>query len=557
MTSKIGWHVLAQWHEPSDLHKMVNAAAVKVVGSPSQVVPVLTTLRTLYPTKTLIARFIDWEGRAEQAERDNNMALASTLVYDAAAILTGILDNVWVETFRNEPAMTPFIGLWDAECVKAGRNSGQMVIAGNFSQGYPGVGRFANADNPNLWNNYLPALVEINRSGPQSALLGLHEYISGGHWQMGSDWSYDALRHNEIINTVLTPHGLGAVDILSSEDGFDAPDMAQAHINNEQAVEAYKALDGIDSSNSRLVARLKYTLDNGPDGTQGFAIRGGASSIFEQTVAWQATLPPGPTPPIPTPIPPTPTPDPVPVAAFVNGDFEAGTYIEPADTMGQRRIPNGWRNIGTKHRLEEEGHPTHVISGKSCRMIIEGAKADGIIYQQVAATSGQRYRFNVNVLATCTRVVDAPSEGVCQYQIGIDPFGQDSPSTNTFWGLPMSIMDKFMSPAVEVEAKASKITIFLKMITPEATKRYDTFWDKATLLVLAQPQPPNPQPGAGQYEITQPLNIRAGRGKATADIGDLARGSLITVSDVSGPDADGNTFGKLEGYVAVNLAKKV
>lgn len=306
MASKIGWHVIAQWAQQSDLQKMGNAAAVKVVGSPSQVVPILTTLRTLYPGKMLIARFIDWEARAEQAERENNLTLASTLVYDAANILTGALNDVWVETFRNEPAMTPFIGLWDAECVKAGRNSGQWVIGGNYSQGYPGVGRFANAANPNLWNNYLPALVEINRSGPQAALLGLHEYISGGHWQMGSDWSYDALRHNEIINTVLTPHGLNAVNIISTEDGFDAPDMAQVHINNEQAVEAYKALDGIDASNSRLVARLKYTLDNGPDGTAGFALRGGASSIFEQTIAWQATLPAQPDPPQPQPPNPQP-----------------------------------------------------------------------------------------------------------------------------------------------------------------------------------------------------------------------------------------------------------
>jgi len=318
MISKLGWHVIHQFADPGDMARLNHAAAIKIVGDAS-ISGRLNELAARYPSKMLIARRIDLEKTLT-----NPLDMVAHLNEYATDFN---LRQVWWETFHNEPAMTGDVAAWDAETLYQARARRLKMIAGNFSQGYPGVGRFVKADNPDLWKVYYPALREIHKSGAGWARLGMHNYIAGAALEPGEMWNATALRHDELYRAHLDPNGWGDIRVVSTEAGFDAPNRDEARLSPEQTIGAWKQLDALLMSDYRVVAHLLYTLNlaskQDPNNIP-FELHG---PIFEQVTAYQAGLMGGPSqPPIEVP-PPAPQPQPgmpgTPYRATLTRDLNA------------------------------------------------------------------------------------------------------------------------------------------------------------------------------------------------------------------------------------------
>ncbi len=336
--SKLFWHIIDQYADPSDLEKLDNCAGIKLVGDDSMWKHA-EWLSGRYPGKPIVMRFTNREG--DHRPRTPSDAVTFLNIYAD----TYGLRHVYFQTFRNMPAMIRETAEWDAEMLRLARAAGIRLVVGDFSMGYPGVGSFAKADNRDLWPAYYPALAELSKSGADRAWLGLQLYIGGAALEMGEAWLSLPLRYRELVATHLMLNRWGNIRIFGTEAGFDAPHMSQAHIGPEQAADTLIALDREWATDFNLVGAALYTLDKSSWAQKGFDMRG---TIFSRISAYQAGGP--------GVIVEAPRPAPKPYGTFTTsalnirtspqiaadnkvGQFPANTSVEVVETLG------GWARV--------------------------------------------------------------------------------------------------------------------------------------------------------------------------------------------------------------------
>lgn len=124
------------------------------------------------------------------------------------------------------------------------------------------------------------------------------------------------------------------------------------------------------------------------------------------------------------------------------------------------------------------------------------------VHQQVAVTSGTRYR-----LAAEARVTTTANE--FSVQVGIDPSGSANPA-NATWGTA-SYATAWTTVSVEANASASTITIFLRTVNHDSTTRpWWGIFDNVSLVAVgpsATNTPTNTQPGV---PTSTPTNTQPG-----------------------------------------------
>lgn len=293
--SKIWWHIIDNDAVPQDLEHLEHAVGFKVVGD-DNVWKRVQFLTARYPGKPIVVRLINHEGNARPQTPIEAIAFLDRY------ISTYNLRHVYFQTFRNMPAVVDAAD-WDAAMLRLARPLRIQLVTGDFPMGYPGVGRFAQPNNPDQFPRYYGAFKELSISGPELALFGWQLYMRGnGELKMGEDWLSLPLRYRELLKSHLVPSGWGNVGILGTEGGIDGPNMEQAHIGPEAAAEALIAVDGEWMKDSNLVGVALYTLDNSLEAQRGFNMRG---TLFNLIDAYQANLPAAPIVEVP-PIGPQP-----------------------------------------------------------------------------------------------------------------------------------------------------------------------------------------------------------------------------------------------------------
>ena len=98
------------------------------------------------------------------------------------------------------------------------------------------------------------------------------------------------------------------------------------------------------------------------------------------------------------------------------------------------------------------------------------------------------------------------------FRVGIDPTGGTNPLSDTVvWGIGIHEYNEFVQPvpAVEVEAQADAVTVFLRSTTLWPFKHNDAYWDDAELVVVDEPPPPPPPPGEcrGSPRVQYPRTV--------------------------------------------------
>lgn len=336
--TKLWWHVINNDAEPGywPWPQLIHAAGIKLAGD-DNAWKNLQFLSKTYPGKPLAMRFMNREGGAKPKSPE-----------DAIAFIEGWATNyglrhVWFQTFQNMPPMDATTAAWDAEMLRLARPKGLKLIAGDFSMGYPGVGRFAQADNPDLWTAYNDALEEINTSGPGLAMLGLQLYIGGGALEPGGSWDSLPLRYRELAKTRFAPKGWTNIHIFGTEAGFDAPNLQEAHISAELAAGALVALDKEWMRDSIMAGGALYTLDKSEWAEHGFDMRGG---IFKAVTAYQAAS--GGIIEVPAP-PPVPRPEPRGLYASATLNIRTSPHSTPDDNkVGQFKVETPVEVIGAQ-----------------------------------------------------------------------------------------------------------------------------------------------------------------------------------------------------------------
>ncbi len=279
MISKWWWHIIDQYAVPADLNYLDNCAGIKLVGDYNSYKR-LQALSQRYPGKPLAMRFINREGNGcpPTAVEAINFIEWFADTYN--------LRHVYYQTFHNMPAMDDHIAEWDATMVVMARAKGLHLITGDFSMGYPGVGRFATIDNPDRWNSYYPALRELSLSGGAS-WLGLQLYVGYGALEMGEAWLSLPLRYRELARVHLIPNGWSNIKIFGTEEGFDDPPW-EGHVDLERAATALIALDKERANDGIYIGGALFTLDQSKWATDnGFNMRGG---VFRLISSYQSAV---------------------------------------------------------------------------------------------------------------------------------------------------------------------------------------------------------------------------------------------------------------------------
>ena len=183
---------------------------------------------------------------------------------------------------------------------------------------------------------------------------------------------------------------------------------------------------------------------------------------------------------------------------LVNQSFEGGTHFESGDTNGDRRTPDGWNtwfrtdvhntcyNLSPHYELEQ--HPQHVTDQQnSARYYTAYASHDGGLYQRVKVVPGYVYRFEIDGRAwsTSNPIVGAPSETFSKLWTGVDPYGgTDALSPSVVWSAENASMDHFSTFVVDAAAFADHITVFTRSRPDWCVARNDSWWDRASLVVV-------------------------------------------------------------------------
>lgn len=188
---------------------------------------------------------------------------------------------------------------------------------------------------------------------------------------------------------------------------------------------------------------------------------------------------------------------------LANPSFEGNTYWQGGDsklvvsegwTGWWEGNPSGCNNFRPEYNLSIDA--THVYLGaKSARYFASGGTYNAGLYQTVNVTKGKTYRFTIYGQGWATDNPSvAGSNSSIQMVVGIDPEGGSSPFVSrVVWSAAQSPMDVFAKFTVEAEAKADKITVFVRSKPDWCVAWNDTYWDEASLVEVDTSVTPTPQ----------------------------------------------------------------
>lgn len=250
-------------------------------------------------------------------------------------------------------------------------------------------------------------------------------------------------------------------------------------------------------------ALLIFLLTNGCTPIPNFTPTPGETQTVEVTVEPAETPTPpecvcptvvcAPTPTatlMPTPGTPAPTPTPLP-DLLLNSGFEGGTYQASPELF----VPAGWKawsscEPGAVHS-ELEAHPPHVHGGRFAARVWQAfSTCEMGLYQRVDALPGATYQLEGYGFSwsTSNPVVGTPSEAWIKMWIGIDPLGGTDPqAASVVWSEENAARDIYGDFLVTVQARHTRLTVFLRSKPDWGLARNDTFWDDLALYEVELP----------------------------------------------------------------------
>lgn len=160
---------------------------------------------------------------------------------------------------------------------------------------------------------------------------------------------------------------------------------------------------------------------------------------------------------------------------------DAGYMRKVAVAPGDTLCLTAWAHAWSNHDLP--GHEDCLDDGRcSCGV---GRQVIAIAAEDIPDLNGDAWH-------------DAVSNSI--FTIGIDPYGGEDPySPNVVWSKAYAIYNGYAHQlAVEAEAGAERVTIFLRNVTLWPFKHNDAYWDVVRLESMEAPPPPPPPP----YEST-------------------------------------------------------
>lgn len=218
------------------------------------------------------------------------------------------------------------------------------------------------------------------------------------------------------------------------------------------------------------------------------------------------------------------------IMPLINGDFEGGwtrkTYT--GQEWGEVFVPEGWiawwKEGGTvphdpankdgygrpeMHVINREApflDPPRIRSGnRAVKLFTFFRIHDAGLYQRVPVACGLRLRVAGWAHAwTSThddpRVSEHSGDAAQQatFRVGIDPGGGTDPwAVSVVWGPGANLYDVYGEiPALETQAQADAVTVFVKSTMLYPFKHCDAYIDDMSLEVIAEPEPPDgPVPG--------------------------------------------------------------
>lgn len=170
----------------------------------------------------------------------------------------------------------------------------------------------------------------------------------------------------------------------------------------------------------------------------------------------------------------------------------------------RRATDEEWRNRRPAYRAATVAtEAIHVRSGQSAQQYFtDWSTHTAGLFQQVAATAGQRLRFKVYGHAWSTNEDNLDSSiqpGNVRMKIGIDPAGGTNPFAATVvWSTERMVYDRYDDGfTVDAAALGATVTVFL-FSAPEWPKKHNSvYWDEASLEVVGEaPAPSVPSGGA-------------------------------------------------------------
>ena len=197
-----------------------------------------------------------------------------------------------------------------------------------------------------------------------------------------------------------------------------------------------------------------------------------------------------------------------------NPSFEEGMYHQSmsnflADGWGEwyegraADDPRGWWMPEPEYGLIS-GRPGQMHSGaKSQRWFNTWAIHNAGIYQVVdlakaGVPSGSWLRFSMWFFSWSSQLDKfGISDGFSHKWVGIDPTGGVDPySPNIVWGNEDRTMDVWVQVGVIAQAKADKVTVFVREMPEYSVKHNDTLIDDGELVTIPAPEGPVVQPSS-------------------------------------------------------------
>lgn len=154
-------------------------------------------------------------------------------------------------------------------------------------------------------------------------------------------------------------------------------------------------------------------------------------------------------------------------------DTPAGYLHRPEYKPEMRRVGKGRVRSGASAQKQFTTYATH----------------DAGIYQQVSVIGGSTVSFSIWAYVWSSSEDDANRSrraGDYAVSVGIDPYGgTDGTSDSIVWSEPLVRHDRWVEISVRTVAKADTITVFTRGKPSWRVKHNDSYWDDASLEVLA------------------------------------------------------------------------
>ncbi len=179
---------------------------------------------------------------------------------------------------------------------------------------------------------------------------------------------------------------------------------------------------------------------------------------------------------------------------------------------------------------------------------------DGGVYQQVSATPGEGYIFDIDMVTYWRGPGYPDSDGKMVKQVGIDPYGGIDPtSANVIWSNTNSNDKAWINMAVAAAAEATTITVFAKVQAPENNSFNHTdldmvYFEDARINTIGPPPTTNLNAVANGLSVN--LNWSGSPASSWSIKGyeveykDQAESNWTTLQSKSGTSTSGNFIGQ-------------